>query len=433
MKNNNSLIDEAAAKVAAAIENGASEAPNVIINAHSSADEPVSNNLTTNDMESNEMITTKKTISAGQEEQAQATTDASAVDNSKVSASAEPPRKRLVPNYSKEEEEVLKQQTAVVEAEIQRVINDPRYHATPVNDGENAIINLTQAKTDGINLLTPTINRIHGKDQDKTGESIEKYGPQEVLLVVTRRMAEAAGLEVSRFQNDNTNSLVTDDDLVTINGNGRIYHLSDLVLEQWPQVLAIFPSKDANGFYNISKVFEEVNTNIKPWATQDFMQKRMLEDRESAHPGWKYVNQLLKKEYLYQAACVAATLGSDRIKKGQIISGDNSNEIFKYFEFAKQVHEALVAKFGEGDDKVLKTKAIPMHVASLWQELRDGCGAQKATSKMVDFINQLPASVVEDIKKTKTMRKDGVKVQDRDEKRKELLNTEFNKFMDSEK
>ena len=95
MKNNNSLIDEAAAKVAAAIENGASEAPNVIINAHSSADEPVSNNLTTNDMESNEMITTKKTISAGQEEQAQATTDASAVDSMNLEAKRQEIRQTL--------------------------------------------------------------------------------------------------------------------------------------------------------------------------------------------------------------------------------------------------------------------------------------------------------------------------------------------------
>lgn len=52
------------------------QAPNVIIDARSSAAEPVSNNLTTNDMESNEIITTK-TISGGQEEQAQATIGAS--------------------------------------------------------------------------------------------------------------------------------------------------------------------------------------------------------------------------------------------------------------------------------------------------------------------------------------------------------------------
>lgn len=426
------LPDEAAANVAAAIDNDASEAsPTETENAQTSSGQVINNQRC-------EKGHSTKNSDGHEEQQAQATVTASAAYNCNAAdgsenASVKPSRKRLKPNYSIEEQEQLKKQTAVVEAEIQRVINDPRYHATPVNDGENAIINLTQAKTDGINLLTPTINRIHGKDQDKTGESIEKYGPQEVLLVVTRRMAEAAGLEVSRFQNDNTNSLVTDDDLVTINGNGRGNHLSGLPLGQWPKVLAIFPSKDANGFHNISKVFEEVNTNIKPWATQDFMQKRMLEDRESAHPGWKYINQLLQKGYLYQAACVAATFGSDRIKKGQIISGDNSNEIFKYFEFAKLVHEALVAKFGEGDDKVLKTKVFPMHVASLWQDLRDECGTQDATSKMVDFINQLSASVVEDIKKTKTMRKDGVKVQDRDEKRKELLNTEFNKFMDSEK
>lgn len=78
----------------AAIDNGASETPNVINNARSSVAEPVSNNLTTNDMESNEMITTK-TISGGQEEQAQATVGASPTDTTTIEARRQEIRQTL--------------------------------------------------------------------------------------------------------------------------------------------------------------------------------------------------------------------------------------------------------------------------------------------------------------------------------------------------
>ena len=370
-------------------------------------------------------------ISVGQDEQAQITVAAGAVDNSSAvdggSENASVTRKRLAPNYSKEEQEVLKQQTDVVEAEIQRVIQDSRYAATPLDDGD-CILNLRKAIGNGIGIMTPKINRIHGKDQLTTGESVEKCGAQAVLLVITKSMADAAGIDVTRFRSDKSAEPIGDDSLVIIDGNGRMDHLLGLSIDQWPTVYAAFPMKDALGLYNIAKVFEEVNTHVKVWTTQDHMQKRILEDGKTVHPGWIMVNDLLKKGYLYQAACIAATLGYDRIKKNEIVDGISENTVFKHHEHARRVHEALVAKFGERDDKVLKMKAVPMFISSLWSERRDKGGVDKATDQMVDFINQLPDDVVKQIKEAKTKKSKGVKVQHRDDQRTGLIRKEYDKY-----
>ena len=416
--------DQSSAKAAGAVTNVSIQEAKAPEKSH------IINNVETTDVKKvvgNDQVK----ISAGQEEQAQATVAACAADNSSAvdggSENASVTRKRLAPNYSKEEQEVLKQQTDVVEAEIQRVIQDSRYAATPLDDSD-CILNLRKAIGNGIGIMTPKINRIHGKDQLTTGESVEKCGAQAVLLVITKSMADAAGIDVTRFRSDKSAEPIGDDSLVIIDGNGRMDHLLGLSIDQWPTVYAAFPKKDALGLYNIAKVFEEVNTHVKVWTTQDHMQKRILEDGKTVHPGWIMVNDLLQKGYLYQAACIAATLGYDRIKKNEIVNGISENTVFKHHEHARRVHEALVAKFGEGDDKVLKMKAAPMFISSLWSERRDKGGVDKATDQMVDFINQLPDDVVKQIKEAKTKKSKGVKLQHRDDQRTGLIRKEYDKY-----
>lgn len=417
------INEEAATKVVAAIENGASEASSTETeNAQTSSGQVINN-------QSCETGHSASENSAGQEEQAQATTDASAVDNSNESASAEPPRKRLVPKYSKEEEEVLKQQSAVVEAEIQRVINDPRYHATPFSGGKNCIINLKDAVADGIEVATPKINRIHGKDKQKTGESIEKYGAQCVLIGITAAMARAVGLEVTSFKSQKGN--IDDSAIVIIDGNGRLDYLMNLPIAEWPDLYATFPNPDANGFYNIAKIYEEINTNIKTWGTQDFMQKRLLEEGTSCHKGWEMVNELLRKGYLYQAACETATLNLDRIKKGEILSA-SGDDVFANYDSAVQIHDSLVKKFGEGEDKILKTKYIPMLVSKLWRDLQRESGNAIATDKFVAFIEQLPDDIVTSMKEAKAYKVDNGKVS-KDEHRKAIFENAFKDYFQSEK
>lgn len=412
--------EEAAAKAAAAM-NGASEASSTETKNAQTSFGQVINNQSCETGHSTEN-------SAGQEEQqVQATATASVAGNSNAadgSENASAARKRLTPNYSVEEEEVLKQQTAVVKAEIQRVINDPRYHATPFNGGKNCIINLKEAATRGIKFVFPKINRIHGKDKIKTGESIEKYGAQCVLIVITGPIAEAVGIEPQKGNVD----IIT---IIVIDGNGRLAYLLERPISEWSDVFAIFPSPDANGLYNIAKVYEEVNTNIKTWGTQDFMQKRLLEEGTSCHKGWRLVNELTRKGYLYQAACEAATLNTDRIKKSDILSA-NGEDVFANLDCAVKIHESLVKKFGEGEDKILKTKHIPMLVSKLWRDLQRESGNAIATDKFVAFIEQLPDDIVTSMKEAKAYKVDNGKVL-KDEHRKAIFENAFKEYFQSEK
>ena len=397
MNNNNYLTVEAAAKVAAAIKKGANEA---------------SSNETENAQAGTEQVINLQGCETGHSTNKNA-----------------PSRKRLTPNYSVEEIENLKKQTEVVEAEIQRVINDARYHATPFSGGKNCIINLKEAVADGIEVATPKINRIHGKDKQKTGESIEKYGAQCVLIGITAAMARAVGLEITSFKSQKGN--IDDSAIVIIDGNGRLDYLMNLPIAEWPDLYATFPNPDANGFYNIAKVYEEINTNIKTWGTQDFMQKRLLEEGTSCHKGWEMVNELLRKGYLYQAACETATLNLDRIKKGEILSA-SGDDVFANYDSAVQIHDSLVKKFGEGEDKILKTKHIPMLVSTLWRGLQRESGNAIATEKFVAFIEQLSDDVVNQMQAAKATKTDTGKVS-KDEHRKAIFEKAYKDYFQSEK
>ncbi len=331
-------------------------------------------------------------------------------------------------NYSDEQKKELERVTMVVGAEIERVRIDPRFHA--IAFGDNALIDLKGAAMDGVGFKTPEVNRKHGKDEASTGESLMKYGPQHPLIVITGKMAEALGLKVIRFSNDDpTKPIFAGYTLIFLDGNGRMNHLLGLNPKDWPNnVYAIFPTKNSAGYYDILKSYEVINTQVTVWKPGDWVTKRILEEGVKAHKGWTSINQLRQKGYNYQAACEAITLGTDRIIKTDIISGD-ANRIFLHYDSAVKIHNALVKKFSEGDDNTLKTKAFPAKVSELWLPLSSKSGDEKATEYMIAFIDQFPQEQVKKIMEAKGSKKDGVRVT-KDAIRIGILETEFNAYME---
>jgi hypothetical protein len=337
-------------------------------------------------------------------------------------------KKDYTPSYSDDDKKRLGEITQVVEKEIKRVQDDPNIPTVSFcANSPNAVIGLTEAYKNGIDLVSPIINRSHGKDEKSTGISIMSHGAQQLLLVITKKMADAAGMKVCRFSNDTKSEPIGDDALVCLNGNGRLNYFFGLEDEDKPQLFATFIVKDAAGFFNPAKAMEEINLARAMWKTQDLVQKRQLEDGEKSHPAWDYIAQLIKKGYMYQSACQIATLGTDRIKSKMVTEGD-ANNIFSHYESALNIHKALIAKFGEGDDKTLKTKEFTKEVSVLWGKLLSKQGEKWATDKFVKFINEFKDTKAKEIKEAKNQ-KDGLK---KDEIRKNILNEQFNQFIGKE-
>lgn len=332
-------------------------------------------------------------------------------------------------NYSDEQKKELERVTRVGDAEIKRVREDPRFPTIPF--GDNTMINLKGAALNGVSFKTPEVNRKHGKDEASTGESLMKYGPQHPFIVITEQMAEAVGIKVTRFANDDPmKPVVPGYTLIILDGNGRCNFLLGLEggPKNWPDVYAVFPTKNSAGYYDIPKSYEVINTQVTVWKPGDWVTKRILEEGDKAHKGWTSINQLRQKGYNYQAACEAITLGTDRIIKTDIISGD-ANRIFLHYDSAVKIHNALVKKFSEGDDNTLKTKAFPAKVSELWLPLSSKSGDEKATEYMIAFIDQFPQEQVKKIMEAKGSKKDGVRVT-KDAIRIGILETEFNAYME---
>ena len=334
--------------------------------------------------------------------------------------------KDYTPVYTDEEKDKLIKSTAICEEEIARVKDDPLYAAIAYGDGENVIINLTQFKRNGGVLGTPIVNRTHGKDEIKTGNNLMSFGPQHILLATTKPMADDAGLESGRFANDTTKGALPDTSLIIIDGNGRINHLHSIPLDKWPNIYAVFPTKDAAGYYNIPRAFDVINTEVSVWKTQDMVQKKLIYGAGKAHEGWKLINMLVNKGYKYQAACELATLTTDRIKK-ETISNGSDEHTFIHFKSAKTIYNVLRQKFGE-DDTTLKTKAFPMKVSELWGKLQKQSGDDAATDEFVKFIKGLSNDKVTSIKGAKS-KKGGAT---RDILRQTILEQEFLTFINTE-
>lgn len=357
--------------------------------------------------------------SAEQEKDAQAIAGARPAD--KVEASKKKDNK---PVYEGEEKVLLTELTKVCEEEVARVISDSRYGAVPYAGGKNCLIDLRNVHSE---LYTPVVNREHGKDQEKTGESLLSFGAQHVLLIITVRMAKKTCLLPARFKNDpNADKPISDDGLVLLDGNGRVNFLMSLPVDEWPEIYGVFPTKDAAGFFNLNRAFDIINTQVSVWKTQDMVQKRQLMDGSNAHPGWGFIQGLVKKGYKYQAACQLATLFTDRIKKGQVTGGD-ATIVFTHYESAQKICNALFLKFGEDSD-CLKTKEFTKELNTLWGKLQKKSGDDAATETFVKFLKGLPAAKVKAVNEAKNIKGGASK----DEQRKDILTQEFYKFIGAE-
>lgn len=302
------------------------------------------------------------------------------------------------PVYSEAKIDELKEQTKICSEEIIRVIMDSRYSAVPYNNDNNAMINLKEAYKNGISIARADVNRIHGKDETKTGDSIMKFGAQHPLLVVTVKMAKAAGMTAVAFDTDSNTEEIKEEDLMLIDGHGRMDYLLGMDdVNKWPNIFGTFPSVDRLGYFNLTKSFEIINTEITKWKTEDLVQKRRLEDGEAAHEGWVFIQNLLKAGYKYQAACVITTLKSDRITSKEAVSG-NANDIFKQLNNAKKIYDSILKKLGSSGEIVLKTKEFPMEITKIWSILVEKAGTEYALSTILDFIEtKIDKSFVESI------------------------------------
>ena len=336
------------------------------------------------------------------------------------------PASEYKPDYGGDDakKQLLEAHTKEVEQEITNIVNNAQmYGAAKV--GENVVIDLKEAVKNGIHIYGMEVNREHGKDEQKTGASLFEDGAQMFLTVITCKVAKLYGIGIKNLTNDKDQGhKPQDEDLVLIDGHGRIDFLMQYDVDEWNVIYAHFPAKDRLGNYNICKAMEAINVNLKAWTTSNFVQKRILQEGSNAHEGWKRINELINRGYNYQAACQLTTLEKDRVTKKQVISGDAS-DIFTNYDDAIKVSKALINCFGEGADNVVKTKEFTKEVSILWRKLVKKFGNDKATEYFLDFLKGLPQDKVVDIKNAKKTT-DGVS---KDEKRKKILNEEFENFV----
>lgn len=320
------------------------------------------------------------------------------------------------------EEANLKDFTEFCEYEMLRVKEQYPNSVSTFPNGDVASLNLKGLKDAGVEFYGLGVNRTHGADEQKTGRSILENGAQQSLIVITVQMADKAGIKVERFTKDpNKDKPINSDGIVVVDGHGRVDFLQ--TIQEWPLIMGHFPMKDKDGYYNFAKAFTEININISKWKTQDMVAKRQIEDGVNTHEGWVMINDLVSKGYKYQAACQLATLKPDRLTARQVANGDE-NEFFVNIEYGKRIHKALKDRFGEGDDKTIKTKEFTKEIVLSIQKLTNRQGIGWATDIMEEFINTLPNKEVAEIKNAKS-----TKVQRKDEKRKQILDKAFSFFL----
>lgn len=357
--------------------------------------------------------TTKATAAGAKEQQ----TLAGVVEPKRLKKVQE--KKDFKPIYSDDEKEMLEQISLICMEEIEKA---PSVYSG-VAFGQNCIVDLRSFRKGGGVLLTPEVNRTHGNDQRTTGESMMTNGAQHPLMIMTIKMADAAGILCKRFENDpNQYDMIPDDSLVILDGNGRINYLMEFPVEKWPEIWGVFPSPDSAGYYNLPVSFDVINTKVSVWKTQDLVSKRIIMEGQKTHEGWLLIDRLVKNGFKYQAACQLATLQPDRLKKDKVNSG-KADDTFKYFTNAKLILTALKDKFAS--DEVLKTKAVPMVVSSLWGSLRDKHGAERATEIFVNFINSLSSDAVKNMNEAKNL-KGGAS---RDEQRRTMFEDAFQSYI----
>lgn len=339
---------------------------------------------------------------------------------------------KTTPALTQEQIDALKHETEVFDQEVTRMLADPRYHAVQMSNGR-VILDLTAAHKDGIKIYRFDYNRTHGKDEGATGESLKKDGAQHLLLVVPVRVAEAAGLPISHFQKDPDQTSPCDEDgLAVVDGHGRANGAFGSK-EGWPQLDASLLVKNKEGYIDTKKAYSVTNENVSVWGSKDHLVPRLFDPHELRRETLKAIHELVNKQYLYTAACSWVLWKAGGVTKKElntIVTEEQANKFKEYTQHAKQIHEACIKKFGEGDDKLLKTKKFPEKLIEIWESLRDKSGADEATATLVKFIDGLDNGKANEIVNAK---KDKDKDLDKDTVRKQLLDKAFKEFMSKSK
>ena len=390
--------------------------------------DPTTQEPVKNEELANEQVPAENPTEAPAQAESDAPESAASVEDGTTTKKDGKAAKKNTRTLTPEEVGFLVRLTLLHKAEVKRIANDPRYKAVVYNDGKNAVVDLASAVKAGVVIVRQKMNRIHGRDQKATGESLVQDGAQHMLIVMTLAEARMAGIEVERFANDpHKDQPIPDDALVVIDGHGRLDYLYSLELEKWPAIFAHFMSENASGHIDPKTGFVQLNLNDTIWGGGNFLLIRIFEDGESVEAGWKYIAELVNKGYKYTAACEWATLQSGNITKREITSNDKEKykALFAHHYHAIKVHEAMVKKFGEGADNTLKLKPVAELIIYFWSQIQaKGYNTKDATKKLVEFIDGLEDEFCMVVK---AVTKDAD--QTRDEKRKGLLKKAFEAFI----
>jgi hypothetical protein len=340
--------------------------------------------------------------------------------------------KVLIENYENALDESGRRQkvekiTKISKREIKKVMKNCGGYTLKLEGGARHFIDIKKAVKNNVPLLTPSYNRVHGPDQQRTGKSISLYGSQGPLMVITPIMADAAGIEYRHFDGTKCSASDKKTGLVIVDGNGRVDYLLKVPFEYWPKTLiASFPVEDCLGYYDIAKIIQEVNVNTKPWHTADYNLMRAIE--RGPHPMFDSIQEARAKGYPYSTACIIYTL-RDNIKKSTILGTKDNDELAENYKYALIVHEEMVKKFGEGKDGVIKSIKISKLIRDQWNKFVASSDADTATKRICEFIRSISKDVVERMREaTPTTTKEGLRVT-RDEVREKEFSVAFDMFI----
>lgn len=327
------------------------------------------------------------------------------------------------------EEEKALAQTATQLVEEWLKMDHP--NCIPICGEANRFIDITAEAKAGRVFLEPDANRGHGKDQTETGHSLLNDYPQHPLLVLPTSISRAIGMGVHRFDSDPSKAdTIPDDSWTVLDGNGRMAYLYGVEVEKWPPIFGLLPSKNKDGLIHPQRIFTVINTNLLAWKGSDYLTARLLIEGEKAHPAWTYINDLKQKGYLFTAACEWGTMKEENIKRSDITDLKfAATEGFKYHELAKKIHSAAVNKFGEGEDRLLKTKDFPKQIIEFFNRLSDlsGFDRNKAAKTIIKFIDGIESGKVVEITGAKKAGDDPKEVV-----RRKKMSKLFEQFIESE-
>lgn len=328
--------------------------------------------------------------------------------------------------YTKAEIKHLKAVRQVFKEEYEAILNNPNFEVAQYSD-HNAVINLTKAIARGFDVLMPVVNRKHGVDMFRTGESICNDGAQSLLLVIPLRMAEEAGMEVVRFSTDKSTNDPGAVCFVALNGNGRLEYILGLEPDKRPTLYATFIEPNSQGYYDVPQAMSALNEYQSQWKTQDKMAKKIMEMGAEANPYLVITRQLVNAGFNYQAACQLTTLKADRITSTALEAG-NWRDIFVHGAQATRVRKALFKIFGDSQP-MFKKKPFSHKICQIFDTLikTENGSAEDACSLLVDFIEDLNQSQVKKIKECKKGK--NITAAKAEENRVELLTSYFNRYV----